>query len=76
VSSSGMVPVRMKLTRLRERRERALLTQRELAKKANISRAALVAIETGQADPRPTTIRRLAEALNCEPNDLMPPEAS
>jgi transcriptional regulator with XRE-family HTH domain len=74
MSSSGIVPGRMKLTRLRERRERALLTQRELAEQANISRAALAAIESGQSDPRPGTIRRLAAALNCDPSDLMPPE--
>jgi transcriptional regulator with XRE-family HTH domain len=53
-----------------------LLTQRELSALARISRAALVAIEAGQSDPRPSTIKRLAAVLECEPADLMPPEAT
>lgn len=64
----------MKLTRLKMRRERALLTQQELAERAGLSRAAVNAIETLKAEPQFNTIRKLAAALGCEPTDLMEPE--
>jgi transcriptional regulator with XRE-family HTH domain len=62
----------MRLTRLLERRERALLTQQELADRAGISRTAISAIERLKAEPQFSTIRKLAQALDCEPADLMP----
>jgi DNA-binding XRE family transcriptional regulator len=65
----------MKLPRLRERRERALLTQQELAARAGVSRAAISVIEAQKAEPQFSTIRKLADALGCEPKDLMEPEA-
>lgn len=64
----------MKLTRLRTVRERRALTQVELAAKAKINRVSLARIETGDAEPRPSTIRKLAEALGVEPEQLMEPE--
>ena len=63
----------MQLPRLRERRERATLTQRELAEKAGVSRATIASIENG-GQALGSTIRKLAKALNCDPADLMPPE--
>jgi DNA-binding XRE family transcriptional regulator len=61
----------MRLTRLRARRERALLTQDELAKLAGVSRAAISALEALKAEPQFSTIRKLAAALRCQPEDLM-----
>jgi len=66
----------MKLTRLRMRRERAFLTQEELAHRAGISRATLNAIERLRSDPEIATIRKIAAALGCEPADLIDPETS
>ena len=61
----------MKLTRLRAIRERTPLSQRELAERAGISRAALIRIEAGASSPHPATIRALAAALDVEPCELM-----
>ncbi len=47
------------------------LTQVQLAEKAGISPAALVRIENDQADPHVSTIRKLSEALNVSPEQLI-----
>jgi DNA-binding XRE family transcriptional regulator len=49
--------------RLRELRTRKYLTQRELAALAGMSPATIAKLETNVAEPRPGTIRKLAEAL-------------
>lgn len=61
----------MKLTRLKARRERLLLTQQEVADRAGISRAAVSAIEALKSEPQFSTIKKLAAALDCDPFDLM-----
>lgn len=65
----------MRLTRLKQRREKALLTQEDLAKKAGVGRATIAALEALKAQPQFSTIRKLAQALDCQPEDLMEPEA-
>jgi transcriptional regulator with XRE-family HTH domain len=45
-----------------------------LAERAGVSRATIAAIEAQKAEPQFSTIRKLAEALKCEPADLMEPE--
>jgi transcriptional regulator with XRE-family HTH domain len=57
-----------KVKRLRD--ERAL-TQEELADKAGLTVAALSRIERNNAEPRPTTRRKLAEALGVDPSELI-----
>ena len=57
--------------RLREVREAKLLTQVELAELARLSEATIVRIETGQHEPRISTVRRLAQALGVEPVELV-----
>jgi transcriptional regulator with XRE-family HTH domain len=47
------------------------LTQVELAKKAGMSQAALVRIEKNQADPHVSTIRKLSNALEVSPEQLI-----
>ena len=42
------------------------MTQRDLAKRANISQPHLVAIESGKTDPQIGTLRRVYEALYCD----------
>ena len=41
------------------------MTQTELARRANITQANLAAIESGKADPRLSTLRRIYEGLGC-----------
>src|SRR5215210_7754957 len=62
----------MKLSRLKEHRERRGLTQMELAKLADVGRATIAAIKTGKR-PRPhlPTRERLAKALKVKPEDLV-----
>ena len=64
----AVVYVGDKVKRLRD--ERAL-TQEELADKAGLTVAALSRIERNNAEPRPTTRRKLAEALGVNPAELI-----
>ncbi len=57
--------------RLREWRERRLLTQRELAEQVGMSTGQINRIENGIHEPRFTTIRKLAVALNVSPEELV-----
>jgi len=61
----------MHLTRLRAARNLAFLTQRELAAKAGLTQATIARLESGRQAARPTTARRLAEALYVEPRELI-----
>ncbi len=56
--------------RLRELRTRQLLTQEELAEKAGIHPLTVVGIEGNRQEPHFRTIRRLAQALGVEPQEL------
>jgi transcriptional regulator with XRE-family HTH domain len=64
----AVVYVGDKLRRLRDARA---LTQEELADKAGITVAALSRIERNSAEPRPTTRRKLADALGVQPEELV-----
>ena len=64
----------MKLARLRAIRQRRALTQRELAELAGVSLTTIVGLEHGADSPFPSTIRRLARALDVAPDELMGPE--
>lgn len=50
---------------IRRKREIAGLSQRQVAEKAGISRFTLIKIETGESDPRISTLKSIAAALNC-----------
>jgi transcriptional regulator with XRE-family HTH domain len=52
-------------------RHRAGLTQLQLAKAAELSRATVHLVEAGICDPRLSTITRLAEALQVDAWDLL-----
>jgi len=56
---------------LKELRTRAALTQAELADKAELTTAAVARIERDEAEPRMTTIRKLAAALDVKPAELV-----
>jgi transcriptional regulator with XRE-family HTH domain len=59
-----------KTPRLREWRARAALSQEELRDLSGVSRATIVDLEAGNRGAQPRTIRRLAESLGVEPEDL------
>ena len=56
---------------LRQARERALLTQEELAARADVQPLTISRIETDKVEPRFRTIRRLADALGIDPKELV-----
>lgn len=55
---------------LRRLRMRASLSLRELAARSGVAASTIARIESGK-DAHPRTVRRLAEALNREPAELM-----
>jgi transcriptional regulator with XRE-family HTH domain len=57
--------------RLRDLRKRALMSQRELAKYSGVGVTTIVRIERNQVEPQGATIRKLAEALEVEPQELV-----
>ena len=60
--------------RLRDLRKRALMSQRELAKRSGVGVTTIVRIERNQVEPHGRTIRRLAEALEVAPEELVKTE--
>jgi transcriptional regulator with XRE-family HTH domain len=60
--------------RLRDLRKRALLTQRELADESGVGVTTIIRIERNQVEPHGRTIRRLAEALEVAPEELVKTE--
>ena len=61
-------------TQLRAAREQALLTQEELAARAEVQPLTISRIETDKVEPRYSTIRKLARALGLVPSELLPKE--
>jgi HTH-type transcriptional regulator, competence development regulator len=57
-----------KLKRLRKER---VLTIRELANEAGVSKTTISNIENGQSEAYPSTIRKLARAFDVTPSDLV-----
>jgi transcriptional regulator with XRE-family HTH domain len=60
--------------RLRDLRKRALLTQKELADKSGVGVTTIIRIERNQVEPHGRTIRKLAEALEVAPEELVKTE--
>jgi transcriptional regulator with XRE-family HTH domain len=57
--------------RLRRARKGRLLTQVELSEMTGVAQASISALETGKREAHPGTIRKLAEALDVEPTELI-----
>ena len=55
---------------LRETRLRAVLSQRELARRAGVALRTVVEAEAGRQTPRPATMRKLADALGVAPAEV------
>ncbi|MFC2018739.1 helix-turn-helix transcriptional regulator [Chloroflexota bacterium] len=64
----------MEINRVREYRERAGLSQVELARRARIASPNLSSIERGRLLPWPKVKRALAKALKCAEAELFPDE--
>jgi transcriptional regulator with XRE-family HTH domain len=56
---------------VRRVRQRAGLTQAELAQRAGLAQPAISLIEAGQANPTVQTLQLLADALGCALADLL-----
>jgi transcriptional regulator with XRE-family HTH domain len=68
----GRIMERMvQLARLKLVRLRKALTQQQLAEKAQVNRVTIARLEGGMDRPFPTTVRKLADALGVQPEDLM-----
>ena len=63
----------MAQTRLKQLREEAVLTVHELAEASGVSDDTISKIENGQRVARPSTLRKLASALNVSPQELRRP---
>ena len=64
----------MYLPRLAEWRWRRALSQREVATRAGLAAATVNRVENGLQPARPSTVRKLADALGVTPDDLMGPD--
>jgi putative transcriptional regulator len=56
--------------RLRDLREAKGLSQDDLSKLSGVAKGTIIGLELGRRKPRPSTRRRLAEALQVRPEDL------
>lgn len=61
----------MDLPHLRNFRQRAVMSQEQLAQRSGVARDTISKLETGQRRAYPTTIRKLATGLEVEPRLLM-----
>ncbi len=57
--------------KLREVRKRSLMSQRELARRSGVGVTTIVRIERNQVEPHGATIRKLAQALEVDPAELV-----
>lgn len=57
--------------KLRDARKREMLTQQELAARSGVGITTIVRIERNQTEPQGRNIRKLADALDVSPRELM-----
>jgi transcriptional regulator with XRE-family HTH domain len=63
--------MKIDVQKLKVLREERVLSQRELARMANLAHGTLWRIEKGFSEVHPQTIRKLAGALGVEPKELV-----
>jgi transcriptional regulator with XRE-family HTH domain len=56
---------------LKRQRIRKALTQEELARQAGLTTASVARIERNETEPRMSTLRKLAKALDIDPAELV-----
>jgi len=56
--------------KIKQAREKAGMTQAELAKKLNVTQAMISAYEKNKRNPKPETIKKIADALQIYPAEL------
>ena len=61
----------MELPHLRGLRQRAVLSQEQLAERSGVARDTISKLETGQRRAYPVTVRKLAAGLEVEPQLLV-----
>ena len=61
----------MDLPHLRSFRQRAIMSQEELAERSGVARDTISKLESGRRKAYPTTIRKLAAGLDVEPRILV-----
>lgn len=59
------------LSRLRDLRIRAALSQYDLADKSGVARTTIIRLEQGDPNVKPSTLRKLAAALKVKPAALI-----
>jgi len=59
------------LPHLKSIRVRRALSQRGLSEASGVSRMTIARLEAGGEAPFPSTVRKLAQALNVDPTELM-----
>ncbi len=70
----GTIPLQMRFLgqEMKRLRNERFLSQRDLAQRAGVSPTTIMHLETGEsADPRLSTVRKVAEALGVDPNTLV-----
>jgi DNA-binding XRE family transcriptional regulator len=70
-ATPAMAPIAKLAAKLKRLRQRAGLSQEELAAAAGISRTYLSRLETAMHDPTLGVVERLAKALKVKPTDLL-----
>ena len=60
------------MTRLKELRQRRVLSMRELAEQSGLNYNTVWRLENGVTGAHPRTIRKLAGALGVDPGELVP----
>ena len=61
---------RFEMATLRQLREKAVLTQAELARLADVTPSTVSDLEANKRKARPSTVRRLAKALRVKPSAI------
>lgn len=61
--------------KIRILRQRAGMTQKQLAEAMGVTESLIRAYESGRRHPKLTTIGRFSKALGCSPSDLLPTDS-